>query len=499
MNRRNFLLSGLALACAQAFGMEMDHHAKLVIKGGNAFVPPANIRLPVGQPLRALPRLANQTKEAGVFKAKLVAAPATLELVRGHKTQAWAYNGQLPGPAIEIAAGSRVEIEFENHLPQATTVHWHGLPVPADQDGSPHDAVQPGGSRLYQFTLPADFSGTFWYHPHPHDDTAEQVFRGLAGAFVVRDPKDPLAHLPEQWLLISDLRLDKSAQIPANTLADWADGREGQFVLINGQWRPAVAMAPGSLNRIRIWNACSARYLRLALPGARLFVVGTDGGLIAAPYEVREWLLAPAQRVELLIEMPMAAKGNKLTLLAEPYKRGRMATPEQKRALPLADVVLTGEKVATPAMPEKLREIPPLPEPTSSKRIVFSEEMGEVRSPKDFGFLINSKRYEHDRIDFVSVVGETELWEVINGSNMDHPFHLHGVQFQVVATVRQGDAISPPFLSWQDTINVAHAERVRLKVRQDHPGLRMLHCHILEHESLGMMANLMVNAAPTPA
>jgi suppressor of ftsI len=280
MKRRTLLQTTIALLGNRAFaaktdiGMEMDHHGSTTFPANSGFVV-SRLALPTGQTLRPLPRLQNESSEAGVFRANLVAAPGQAQIHASKPTAVWAYNGQLPGPLIDVVAGTTVEVNFENRLSQPTTVHWHGLPVPADQDGSPHDAVAPGGKRQYRFMIPQDFSGTCWYHPHPHDYTAEQVFRGLAGGFIVRDPTDALATLPEQHLLISDLRLDAAGQIPLNTLADWADGREGQFVLVNGQLQPVLKLAPGSSTRVRIWNATSARLLQLAMPGAQLTLVGT--------------------------------------------------------------------------------------------------------------------------------------------------------------------------------------------------------------------------------
>ncbi|MWR77433.1 multicopper oxidase domain-containing protein, partial [Escherichia coli] len=136
------------------------------------------------------------------------------------ETEFWAYNGQLPGPQIEVFEGDTVEIEFINHLPQPSTVHWHGLDVPNEADGNPMDMVEPQGKKVYRFTLPQGSAGTYWYHPHPHDHVSEQVYKGLAGTFVVKAKNDPLAHLPEQHWVISDLRLNADGTIPANTMLD---------------------------------------------------------------------------------------------------------------------------------------------------------------------------------------------------------------------------------------------------------------------------------------
>jgi suppressor of ftsI len=169
-----------------------------------------------------------------------------------------------------------------------------------------------------------------------------------------------------------------------------------------------------------------------------------------------------------------------------------MAGPEQVRALTLVHVHTLGQAMVAPALPSTLRSIAPLPAATANKRVIFSEGTGPVRQPQDLQFMVNGQRYDAARVDFESTVGETELWELVNGSAMDHPFHIHGTQFQIIERSFNGQTKPEPWLAWKDTVNLRHAERVTIKMRQDFPGLRMFHCHILEHESLGMMGNLMV-------
>jgi len=137
--------------------------------------------LPAGASLHELPRLGNESSTRGVFRAELIARPTQVELIPGIKSTRWLYNGTPIGPLIDAREGDSVEIRFVNHLPQPSTIHWHGLPVPAAQDGNPRDRIEPGRSRVYRFTLPLGSAGTYWYHPHPHMLSAEQVFRGLAG------------------------------------------------------------------------------------------------------------------------------------------------------------------------------------------------------------------------------------------------------------------------------------------------------------------------------
>lgn len=496
MQRRTFLsgvlaagLGGVGLkALAGAMNMgSMDMavgQAPLALLGMDA--------LPAGAPLRDLPRLANESTRAGLFKATLNAAPHRVGLLAAQPTAFWAYNGSLPGPLIEVVEGDTVEITLVNRLPQATTIHWHGLPVPPEQDGNPQRPVAPGASHTYRFTLPPGSAGTYWYHPHPHGHTAEQVFRGLAGAFIVRPRQDPLAGIPERLLMVSDLKLDSAGQIAPNDADDWMNGREGQFALVNGQHRPALNFADGGRERWRIWNACSARYLRLQLPGSTLTLVGSDGGLIERPQAgMAELLLAPAQRAELIVEA--GARRDQVALIAAVYARGKMGkvAPDMPRSLLTVDFGAVGTSTP-PALPERLTTIPELGPVLAKKRVVFGEEMSMAGGKHSMRFLINGRQFDMRRIDLSSRSGAVELWELVNDADMDHPFHLHGTQFQVVEREFGGVVTPEPFRAWRDTINLHAGEIVRIKTVQQQRGLRMFHCHILEHEDQGMMGQLMV-------
>ena len=495
MIRRRFLghslgLAGLGLLPGWLRAQEMQHglHAMEMpgtTQAATAILAPTHA-LPAGIPLQPLPRLANLARQAGIFRAELVAAPLQRELLAGQPTTFWAYNASLPGPLIEAREGDRVEIRFINRLDQPSTVHWHGLPVPPAEDGNPHDPVPPGGERTYRFDLPAGCAGTYWYHPHPHGDTAEQVFRGLAGAFIVRAADDPLAGLTERHLLLSDLKLNADGSIPPNSDSDWMNGREGQFVLINGQHQPLIRLA--GAERWRIWNACSARYLKLDLDGRRFSLVGSDGGLLEQPQDVGELLLAPAERVELVIQPD--PRQPRLTLSALPYDRRKMGSVPAETRLPLATLEIAA---GTPApLPQRLRSIPEQGPAGAQQRVVFSEDMRMDNGRHSMDFLVNGRRFDMQRVDLRSQAGVVELWEVFNDSHMDHPFHIHGCQFQVIEHELDGQKAPPAFRAWKDTVNLRPGETVRLKLVQSFKGLRMLHCHILEHENQGMMATLEV-------
>lgn len=516
MSRRDFLTKTLAAPAIAAFAsrlsaqgmpgmhdmshgmsmgaMGMQHRMPMMGQSTDKLAGPT--ALASGATLRQFPRLANQSKQPGQFRATLTAQPRSVALLAnptGPATEMWLYNEDTVAPLIDVFEGDRIEITFVNHLPQPSTIHWHGLPVPSDQDGNPDAMVEPGGTRVYTFTLPLGSAGTYWYHPHPHRLSSEQVFRGLAGPIIVRAKNDPLATYPERHLFISDLKLLADGVIPPNTMMDWMNGREGQYVLLNGQHQPQIRL--NGNERWRIWNACNARYVRLSLNGHAFSQVGTDGGLLTHPANgLKDIVLAPAERVELIVSAPPQPASFLLT--AAPYDRKKMTmghgSPSDDPAIVLAQIKTSNAQPLH--LPDRLRNIAPLGKPTATKKIVFSEKMNMLAMgmnhdgfPSGMEFLLNGRSFAMGRIDQESRKDEVELWEIVNHSDMDHPFHIHGAQFQIVEREHKGQITPEPILAWKDTANVRPDETVRLKIVQTLTGKRMYHCHILEHEDLGMM------------
>ncbi len=450
--------------------------------------------LPQGAPLRDLSLLANTATEPGKFGATLSAEVASHEFVTGLVTPVLAFNGMLPGPMIEVTEGDHVKITFKNNLSvQPSTIHWHGLEIPAEQDGNPNDPVASGQAHVYEFDIPAASAGSYWYHPHPHGFTAEQVYRGLAGPLVVRSKADPLpAELGDTVLSISSISLNSDGTIAENTMADLFNGREGDHVLVNGTKMPVLTLAPGTSRRFRIYNATNGRFLRLNLEGHHMTLVGSDGGLLTSPvHGLEEILLAPAERAEIVVDFQTGA--GTFALNAMPYDRGWMGMGKPKPAtLQLMQFELKGPASKQVVLPQKLRDIAPLGEPKANRRLAFTETMGMANGAMTMGFEINQNAFDMKRIDFRSKVGDVELWEIANASDMDHPFHLHGTQFQIVEREKNGMKKPAPYLAWKDTVNITSKETVRIKVRHAMAGLRMYHCHILEHEDAGMMSQLVV-------
>jgi FtsP/CotA-like multicopper oxidase with cupredoxin domain len=434
-------------------------------------------------------RFANVSSEPRTVHAFLSAAPARMELVEGVETAVYAYNGGIPGPTLEVREGDRVVIRFRNDLPEETTVHWHGLHIPVDSDGSPLHPVRPGEVRDYAFTIPMGSAGTYWYHPHPHHHTGRQVAMGLYGAIIVRADDDPLpASLTERLLVLSDNRLtpDGSIDLPGpatgQARVDAENGREGDLLFVNGALSPTLEIRSGEVQRWRVVNASSARVYRLAIPGHTFLHVGSDGGLFERPVETEEVLVANGERVELLVR-GVGPPGSTARLLTLPYDRyipqTRPLSWEEPRELLTLRYTDEGP-VAPPPVPDVLRPVPELREidATGTQLVVMSQG------------LINGRHMDMTRVDLSTSLGTTEIWEIENIVGMDHPFHLHGFQFQVL----DRNGVPEPYRSWKDTVNVPKHERVRIIVRyENYPGRWMFHCHILDHEDQGMMGVLQVN------
>jgi bilirubin oxidase len=492
MKRRQFLGTALAWTGGALTGCGGGSSSDGVMSGPAV----AADALVEGQPLRRLAALPNESAEAGRFSGTLVAAQTSAALVPGPSTAMWLYNGVIPGPLVELREGQHVRIRLDNRLAQDTTVHWHGLLVPPEQDGNPMDPVHAGASRLYEFDVPAGTAGTYWYHPHAHQSVAEQVARGLAAPLIVRAAGDPLAHIPEVTMFVSGLRLDRNAQISNHDSMDWTLGRQGESLLVNGGRLPVHAVRPGTTQRWRILNATSARYLRLALEGHTLTLVGTDGGLLAAPIAgLAEILIAPAQRVEVLVTVSAMpnARYRLRTLRYQPEFMGLGAYRDED----LLTLATSAEPPAVPeVIPPALRPIVDLGVPGRRQRIELSERMGMgMMGGGMFSFLINGRSFDVGRIDLTAAQGQVEFWDIVNQTSMDHPIHIHGTRFQLVSREAAGVVTPAPYLAWLDTVNVPARQSATIKVRQTMSGKRMFHCHILEHEDAGMMGVLDVRPA----
>ncbi|MDQ0754578.1 multicopper oxidase family protein [Arthrobacter sp. B3I4] len=438
----------------------------------------------------------------GALEASLEAAPG-LFLLAGRKAGALGYNGGIPGPTLRLRTGDVLRVRLVNKLAEPSNLHLHGLHVSPQGNGdNVFVTVESGSSFDYQYQLPAQQPpGLYWYHPHHHGRVADQVFAGLFGAIIVEDPAPP-AVSSDRVLLVSDTTVDGTGNVAYPSLPERVAGREGTLVLVNGQANPRLVARPGERERWRIVNCCVARYLRLRLDGQRLQLLGMDSGRFPSPSDVQEVVLAPGNRAELLVT---AAAGESV-LRAVRYDRGSMPgmTGRGRRPGPplgqdgppdpygtaLATLVVTGEPVAT-ATAAAAPAWPPPPDLRSAvvsarRQLVFATSMGAGAGPGMgmMDFTINGRNFDSGRADLTVAAGTVEEWTLVNRSPMDHPFHLHIWPMQPVA--ENGRTVETATL--RDVVNVPANGQTTVRIAfRDFSGRSVYHCHILDHEDLGMM------------
>jgi len=336
--------------------------------------------------------------------------------------------------------------------------------------------VEPGATFVYRIKV-LD-AGTFWYHSHSNEPV--QVRRGMYGALIVRGADEPVVDR-ERVLVLSDATVEPTGELSS---ASDPQGCDGNVRLVNGAAEPELMIWGGQVERWRVINASSARYVKLSIGGQPFAALGTGGGLLEAPVRLRDALLPPGDRID--IAVGPFEPGETVSVLSAPYDRGfGSGRPERFATLRV------GPRADSQAMiAERLRVIAPLVEGpvTPSREVRLGERAG---AHGEVDYLINET--QHLRAEAV-VVGELQVWDVVNTSAVDHPFHLHGFFFQVL----ERDGTAPAFRSWEDTVNVPAGGRVRIAwVPDDRPGEWMYHCHILEHHAAGMMAHFRVVRAAT--
>jgi FtsP/CotA-like multicopper oxidase with cupredoxin domain len=429
-----------------------------------------------------------------VAGASLTAAAGTAAIANGEWTTAWLFNGSLPGPTFRARQGDQARLRLLNQLPDSTIVHWHGLLVPANADGHPRDAIGPGASFEYDFPL-VQRAGTFWYHPHAHQRTADQIHRGLAGFFIVGDAEEDALQLPsgaqEILLLLQDREGEPAlayAYAPRDT--DLHSGMLRGVPFGNGVRRPTLNVSGGRY-RFRVVNASHARVYRLGLDsGAPLTVIGNDGGLLPSAAQVPDLYLGVGERIDFLIDFGAVPAGTRLMLKSLPFSVG--STPSgsypQGMGMDLLELV-RGEGAGTggPALPAVLCSVPFLGAPAVERTFVFSgTDQPEMHR-------INGLSFDMNRVDIQVPLGQVERWVFRNDSTLPHPVHVHGAHFQIVARAGGRGTVFPYEAGWKDTVLVMPLESVEVLIRfSTYRGLFLLHCHNLQHEDLGMMLNVEV-------
>jgi blue copper oxidase len=382
-------------------------------------------------------------------------------------------------------------MQVTNRLPEPTTIHWHGMHLPAAADGGPHQLIPPGTtwSPRWRIDQPA---ATLWYHPHPHGATEDHVYRGVAGLFLLEDPQAASLPLPDRYgvddipVIVQDKRFTRDGNLDFGATPLSPIGRLGDQMLVNGTHDPHVNIDSQRV-RLRLLKASTARVYNLGFADDRAFdLVASDGGLLERPRSATRVPLSPGERAEIVAEF---RPGERVVLRSYPPDLG--LDPFQERFAGADDTLDLLQVRAGP----RLRPSPPVPE-----RLVRHQQPREAdvvhtrRFELNGSSRINDLRMDLGRIDQAVTVDTTERWEVTNRSGTPHNFHVHGVQFKVASYL--GGPPPPHLAGWKDTVFLAPGSAVRLLVQvpgYSDPALPyMFHCHLLQHEDNGMMGQFVV-------
>ena len=458
------------------------------------------------QPLR-MPPLIDARKEGNAVALRVQAG--TTEFFPGRASASLGYSGSYLGPSIRVYQWDDVEIAVTNTLNEDTTVHWHGLLIPAELDGGPHRIITAG--NVWRPVLPIrQPAATLFYHSHVHGRTGVQVYSGLAGLLLVTDEAERALALPSEYgvddlpVVIQDRQFEDGLMVVPQGMMTMMQGRRGNTILSNGTPN-ATARVPNRLVRLRLVNGSNARIYDLSFSDNRTFHwIASEGGLLDRPISVSSLTLAPGERAEVLVDF---SNGQAVSLKTAPDTNMPMMMGPLAKARNFAKEILggQGETVlqfdpvgghgAPSKIPERVVERPRA-DPSKAntrRRFVLNMGMGGMGmggmmgggTDSGGGMVINGRPFDMNRIDEKVRLGDTEIWEV-SGEMMFHPFHIHGVQFEVLS--RNGGKPILRDAGTRDTVVIR--EPVELLVHFNQPAEIapfMYHCHILEHEDNGMM------------
>lgn len=414
---------------------------------------------------------------------ELIAAPQEIELVPGHRTPAWAYGGRAPGVELRSRQGDWLRVRFVNHLPEPTTIHWHGIRLPLEMDGVPYVSqlpVLPG--EFFDYRFRTEDAGTFWYHPHT--TSAEQLGRGLVGPLIVEEAADA-GFRHERTLSLKTWHVDEQGAFTDFSVPREAArvGTRGRLTTLNGERLPTLDLPAGQVVRLRVINLDNTVTYRLNLPDADARIYALDANPILPRPLGKEYWLGPGMRIDLALRVPDA--GSELSLRNGPL---RIAT--------LRSVVgeATPSSWPAPLPPNPIAE----PDLENAETLSFNFEWAGVLSSNPgsgvFKFWqINGRAWDitdktcADRPIATLRKGRSYVLELRNLAQYQHPIHLHGMSFKVLSSNRR--EIIPYFT---DTYLLGKNETARVALVADNPGVWMFHCHVIDHMETGLMAAIEV-------
>ena len=401
--------------------------------------------------------------------------------------------------------GDTVYMNVHNMLNDSTTVHWHGFHLPAVMDGGPHQIIPPG-TFWTPFWKVTNRASTYWYHPHLHETTEDQITKGIGGLIIVRDSIESALALPRSYgiddipLVLTDRRFDGSNQFVVVPYGD--------SMLVNGVLRPQYTI-PAQVVRFRILNGAIERSYNLGFSDNRSFsIISSDGGLLDAPVPLTRYLLHAGERIEILIDyggqngqsVDLKAYNSALPLQGvaggENFPGGPFANALGHKDFNIVHLNI-GAATATPVtvIPVSLTTNVLLNAANANitRALTISDStVNFVLGPN--AFLLNHKFFDFDYYDYTVPLGNTEIWQITSSSGFGHPFHIHDVEFNILSI--NGAAPPAAQAGWKDVVFVPSNQTVKFIARFEdyadslHPF--MFHCHISLHEDEGMMGQFIV-------
>ncbi len=421
------------------------------------------------------------SSRGGVLPVTLTAARSAIS-IGGEPAVTEVYDGSYVPPTLRVRPGDVIRLRLINRLDQPTNLHMHGLHVsPGGKSDNVFLIVPPGQTQDFEFHIPSNHPpGLFWYHPHAHHLSNEQVKNGMSGALIVEgllDSFPALEGVKERVLLLKDIQLENGH------VADRSIGvRTARTV--NGLVNPTLVLRPRDTELWRIGNVGANLYYRLRLDGHRFYQVARDGNRLARIVPTDELFIPPGGRIEVLVQGSGRGAHALRTLAMDTGPSGN-----QYPAAVLAMVRVEGEPVTPRTLPTTLLPVEDLrSKVTGHRTVVFSE--GETADGKDV-FYIDGKTFDPDRLDTRVRLGAVEEWTIRNESDELHDFHIHQTGFQLVEV----NGTPQPLDGYYDTVNVPVRGEIKIIIPFTDPvmvGKFVYHCHLLSHEDKGMMATIEV-------
>lgn len=449
----------------------------------------------------------------------LILSEGQVDLYEGSTTNTIGYNQDILGPTLILNKGSDVTLNVTNNLTELTTLHWHGLHVSPENDGGPHTIIEAGQTWSPSFTVLND-AATYWYHPHLHEHTEEQVTSGAAGLIIVRDEVESLLYLPRTYgiddipLVIQSRAFDGNNQLMDKTASD-------DIIMVNATLNAFLEL-PAQIVRFRLLNGSTERNYNLGFTGnIDFYQIASDGGLLDAPVLSQRLRLAPGERAEILIDLS-ALKGQSIQLMsfASELPTGYYGA-QNPSVMPIgsidgyADNPLNGSNFnilkmditeptaqAIESIPEVLITNTPhsISDVNATRNLSFRPlqmgPFGMLNGP----FAINGRSFDLEFINYEIPLDNTEIWQIFNMTAIAHPFHIHDVQFYLLDI---NGAPPPPHLAGKKDVVLVPpmGGSIRFITKfEDFANAEvpyMFHCHMLSHEDAGMMGQFLVTGQTT--